>query len=294
MTESRTGSRRTAAVAALGAIAGAALALSLGAVASQAPGRPAGRPKPTPEQVDAETAQAMQVLNQFVGRWDVAGQSIDESGRTVANFSGSAHWTFVLAGNFLMGETILANGQAILDQVDYIGYSPGLRKYTHVMLTELDKSMVYQHGEWSPEAGAFVFSMAAPLDTPRGTPRSVGLEYAFDGTGIDATMTVQTGTKPMRTVRMRMTRSSSPDAPTGPGGFPTGEGQAQVRVRQGDQAAMQEEMRQAMAQVTSQRQAVQQRFNSTNAAWEAMFGSVRSAPGVAPATSARESMQGPD
>lgn len=262
--------RRTAAVAAAGALLGAAAALSLGAALGQS-GRPAGRPKPTPEQVQAETAQAMQALNQFVGRWDVTGQSFDENGNAVGQFAGSSHWMFVLEENFLMGETVLQNGNYVLDQVDYIGYSPGLDKYTHVMLTELDKSMIYQHGEWQQDVGAFVFQMAAPLDTPGGTPRSVGMQYAFGDAGIDVTMTMQSGAKPARTVRMRFTRSTQPAAPTGPGGMPVGGG-TQVAYRQGDPARMRAEMQQAMAQVTAQRQAVQQYFGSTNDAWDSQLG----------------------
>ena len=60
----------------------------------------------------------MEVLNQFVGRWDVAGQSLDESGQVVGEFSGNAHWTFVLAENFLMGEMTLLNGDYVLEQVE--------------------------------------------------------------------------------------------------------------------------------------------------------------------------------
>jgi hypothetical protein len=288
--------RRTAAVAAASALLGAAAALSLGAAVLRGPPGtvpPAPRAKPTPEEVTAETTRAMAALNQFVGRWDIAGQALDESGKTVSEFTGSSHWMFVLDENFLVGETILNNNGAILDQVDYIGYSPGLHRYTHVMMTELDKSMVYQHGEWSPETSTFAFAMAAPLDTPRGTPRSVGMEYAFGDGGIDVTMTMQSGTKPARTVKMRLTRSAHPAAPTGPGGFPS-DGRPQVRVMQGDPARMQQEMGAAMAQLTAQRQAAAQAFNGTNEAWDVQFGQVLRPDGADAAAKARESMQGPD
>ena len=286
--------RRTAAVATVSAALGAAAALSLGAALGRQAPPPAPRAKPTPEQVAAETAQAMQALNQFVGRWDVAGEALDESGRPVSSFTGSSHWSFVLGEKFLVGETILNNGGAILDQVDYIGYSPGLHRYTHVMMTELDQSMVYQHGEWSPEAGTFAFAMAAPLDTPRGTPRSVGLEYAFADGAIGVTMTMQSGTKPMRTVRMRLTRSAHPAAPLGPGGFPTGAGDAQAAAAPPDMARMQEQARLAMAQMTAQRQAIAERFGSSNAAWDAQFGKVLMPDDPDPAARARDAMQGPD
>jgi len=230
--------RRTAAVAAASALLGAAAALSLGAAVLRGPlgtVPAAPRAKPTPEQVTAETTRAMAALNQFVGRWDIAGQALDESGKTVSEFTGSSHWMFVLDENFLVGETILNNNGAILDQVDYIGYSPGLHRYTHVMMTELDKSMVYQHGEWSPETSTFAFAMAAPLDTPRGTPRSIGVQYAFSPAGIAVDMTMQSGMKPARTVRLLMTRSSQPDAATGPDGMPAG-GNVRVQYQQGDPA----------------------------------------------------------
>ena len=271
MNDARHHRGRIAAVAAASAILGAAAALATGAAAPQS-GRPAGRAKPTHEQVAAETAQAMQVLNQFVGRWDVAGRSLDENGNQVGEFAGSAHWTFVLEENFLMGETILQNGNSVLDQVEYIGYSPGLHKYTRVALTELDKSMIYQHGEWSQDVGAFMFQMAAPLDTPSGTPRAVGMQYAFSDSGIDATLTMQSGTKPARTVKMRFTRSQQPAAPAGPGGSPIAGGAPRIQYRQGDPAKMQEEMRQAMAQVTAQRQAVQQYFGGANDGWDSELG----------------------
>jgi len=245
-----------------GAAAGIAAAAALGlAIGDSAP--PAGRPKPTPEQVTLATRQAMEVLNQFVGRWDITGQSLDESGAPVAQFTGNAHYGFVLADNFLMGEMTLLNGDYVLEQVEYVGYSPGLRKYTHAMLTELDKSMIYQHGEWVPEASAMVFGLAAPLDTPNGTPRNVGLEYAFGRDRIDVTMTMQSGTKAPRDVKMTLTRSTQPDAPLGPGGMPTGGG-VRVVQRQGDPAQMRAQMQEAMSQMAAQKQAVMQYMNRTS------------------------------
>lgn len=245
-----------------GAAAGIAAAVALGLAAGDG-AAPAGRPKPTPEQVTLDTRQAMEVLNQFVGRWDIAGQSLDESGAPVAQFTGSAHYGFVLADNFLMGEMTLLNGDYVLEQVEYVGYSPGLRKYTHVMLTELDKSMIYQHGDWVPEASTMVFALAAPLDTPRGTPRNVGLTYTFARDRIECTMTMQSGTKAPRTVKMAFTRSTQPAAPTGPGGMPTG-GNVRVVQRQGDPAQMRAQMQEAMAQMAAQKQAVMQYMNQVS------------------------------
>ena len=263
--------RSTAAAAAAGAVLGAAAALLLGAALLQDGGRPAGRPKPTPEQVTLETRKAMEVLNQFVGRWDIKGQSFDENDKPVGDINGSAHFTFVLSDNFLMGETTLYSGSYVLEQVDYFGYSPGLNKYTHVMLTELDKSMVYQHGEWMPEVGSFVFAMAAPLDTPKGTPRSVGLEYGFSDQGIAITMTLQSGVKPARKVRMLLTKSTQPAAPTGPDGMPTGGGNVNVRYQQGDPAKMREQMQQAMGQMTAQKQAMADYFKNMNQGWDSQM-----------------------
>lgn len=246
-----------------GVIVGATLAILLGAAFVQTPatGRPAGRAKPSPEQITQETRAAMEVLNQFVGRWDINGQSFDENDKPVGTFTGSAHYSFVMADNFLMGETTLTSGNFLLDQVDYFGYSPGLNKYTHVMLTELDKSMVYQQGEWMAEVGSFVFAVAAPLDSPKGTPRSIGLEYGFSNAGIAITMSMQNGVKPMRKVRMLLTKSTQPAAPTGTGGMPTG---ANVQYQQGDPAKMRAQMQQAVGQMTAQKQAMQQYIQGMN------------------------------
>jgi hypothetical protein len=246
-----------------GALIGGALAVLLGAAFAQTPAasRPAGRAKPTPEQITLETRAAMEVLNQFVGRWDINGQSFDENDKPVGTFTGSAHYSFVMANNFLMGETTLTSGQFVLDQTDYFGYSPGLNKYTHVMLTELDKSMIYQQGEWMAEVGSFVFAVAAPLDSPKGTPRSVGLEYGFSNAGIAVTMSMQNGVKPMRKVRMLLTKSTQPAAPTGPDGMPLG---GNVQYQQGDPAKMREQMQQAVGQMTAQKQAMQQYLQGMN------------------------------
>ncbi len=261
--------RGAAAPVALGALAGAALTLLLGA-SILGPAVPPGRTKPTPDQVSTETAAAMSVLNQFVGRWDIKGQSFDENDKPVGDFTGSATWAFTLDGNFLMGETTLQGGSYVLEQVDYIGYSPGLRKYTHVMMTELDKSMVYQHGEWMPEVGAFVFAMAAPLDTPTGTPRSVGMQYAFSSAGIAVNMTLQSGMKPARNVRLLMTRSTTPDAPTGADGMPTG-GNVRVQYQQGDPAKMRAQMQQAIGQMSAQKQAMAKYFQDMNMGWNSQM-----------------------
>ncbi|MBM4099557.1 MAG: DUF1579 domain-containing protein [Planctomycetes bacterium] len=261
--------RGAAASVALGALAGAALTLLLGA-SIPGPAVPPGRTKPTPDQVSKETAAAMSVLNQFVGRWDIKGQSFDENDKPVGDFTGSATWAFTLDNNFLMGETTLQGGSYVLEQVDYIGYSPGLRKYTHVMMTELDKSMVYQHGEWMPEVGAFVFAMAAPLDTPTGTPRSVGMQYAFSNAGIAVNMTLQSGMKPARNVRLLMTRSTTPDAPTGADGMPTG-GNVRVQYQQGDPAKMRAQMQQAIGQMSAQKQAMSKYFQDMNMGWDSQM-----------------------
>jgi hypothetical protein len=261
-----------------GAVAGIAASAALGlAFGNAAP--PAGRPKPTPEQVTLETRQAMEVLNQFVGRWDITGQSLDESGKPVGQFTGNAHYGFVLADNFLMGEMTLLNGDYVLEQVEYVGYSPGLGKYTHVMLTELDKSMIYQHGEWVPEASSMVFGLAAPLDTPSGTPRNVGLEYAFARDRITVTMTMQSGTKPPRTVRMEMTRSTRPAAPTDPSGMPSG-GNVRMVQRQGDPAQVRAQMQEAMAQMAAQKQAVMQYMNRAGGGLDGTGGPAPAAAGL--------------
>jgi hypothetical protein len=246
-----------------GALIGAALAILLGAAFAQTPvaSRPAGRVKPSPEQITQETRAAMEVLNQFVGRWDINGQSFDENDKPVGTFTGSAHYTFVMANNFLMGETTLTSGKFLLDQTDYFGYSPGLNKYTHVMLTELDKSMIYQQGEWMAEVGSFVFAVAAPLDSPKGTPRSVGLEYGFSNAGIAVTMSMQNGVKPMRKVRMLLTKSTQPAAATGADGMPAG---GNVQYQQGDPAKMRAQMQQAVGQMTAQKQAMQQYIQGMN------------------------------
>ncbi len=229
---------------------------------------PAGRTKLTDDQIQSETKAAMEVLNQFVGRWDVNGDALDADGKSVGTFQGSAHYSFVMANNFLQGEMTLVNGNQVLDWVDFFGYSPGLRKYTHVMMTELDKSMVYQHGEWLKDAGAMVFGMAAPIDTPKGTPRNVGLEYGFDGKNIALTLTMQSGTKTPRTVRMLLTPSKQPAAPTGPEGLPTGAGNVRVAYQQGDPAQMRAQMQQAIGQMSAQKQAMSQYINTMNQGWD--------------------------
>lgn len=286
--------RGAAAPVAIGALAGAALTLLLGAAFLDGPAVPPGRPKPTPDQVSKETAAAMSVLNQFVGRWDIKGQSFDENDKPVGDFTGSANWGFTLDGNFLMGETTLQGGSYVLEQVDYVGYSPGLRKYTHVMMTELDKSMVYQHGEWMPEVGAFVFAMAAPLDTPRGTPRSIGVQYAFSPAGIAVDMTMQSGMKPARTVRLLMTRSSQPDAATGPDGMPAG-GNVRVQYQQGDPAKMRAQMQQAIGQMSAQKQAMAKYFQDMNMGWDSQMDQLMEkqvSQGVTDQT--REILRGPE
>lgn len=268
-TPTRTTRRSSTVLVGAGAFAGAAAVLLLGAAFTQdpQPARPAGRIKPTPEQVTAETDAAMKVLNQFVGRWDVKGQSFDENDKPVEDFAGSAHYTFVLSENFLMGETTLQAGKYVLDQKEYFGYSPGLDKYTHVVLTELDKSMIYQHGEWMAEVGSFVFAMAAPLDTPRGTPRSVGYEYTFGQGTIAITMTMQSGVKQPRHIRMLLTKSKQPDAPRNENGMPTGS--PKIQYARGDPAKIQQQMQESMSQMSAQKQAMAQYINGMDMGWDA-------------------------
>lgn len=208
----------------------------------------------TEQQVQQDTYAAMTQLSKLIGRWDVQGQSFEADGTPAEQMSGSATFGLALGENFVQGDWVLRSGQFVLEQVDFFGYSPGLRRFTHTMLTQLDKSMVYQQGVWIAESSTLSFTMAAPLDTPRGTPRSVGLEYSWiPGGQIAVTMSMQTGAKPPRTVRLMMTPSKEPAAPVGPEGMPTG-GVAALKSGTADAATMQR----ALAQMNAQKQAMQQ------------------------------------
>ncbi len=210
----------------------------------------------TEQQVQTDTYNAMTLLSKLIGRWQVTGQSFEPDGTPAETLSGAAHFGLALGENFIQGEWTLQSGNFVLEQVDFFGYSPGLRRFTHTMLTQLDKSMVYQQGVWIPESGTLQFTMAAPLDTPRGLPRAVGLEYSWiPGGQIAVTMTMQAGTQPARTVRMMLSPSPEPAAPTGPEGMPTGG----VSALSGDPAtANAQTMQKALAQMSAQKQAMQQ------------------------------------
>lgn len=250
---------------AAGALLGGAVALV--SAATLAPATPtlapvsqdsgAGAGQLTEQQVQTDTYAAMTQLSKLIGRWDVSGQSFEPDGTAAETFNGSAVFGLALGENFVQGEWSLQSGPYVLEQVDYFGYSPGLRRFTHVMLTQLDKSMVYQQGVWIPESNTLSFTMAAPLDTPRGTPRAVGLEYGWLPDGrIAVTMTMNSGAQPARTVRMMMTPSQEPPAPTGPEGMPLG-GVSALRGTDGTPANM-AQMQKALAQMSAQKQAMQQ------------------------------------
>ncbi|MBL9141739.1 MAG: DUF1579 family protein [Phycisphaerae bacterium] len=208
----------------------------------------------TQEQIKSDTYAAMTLLSRFIGRWDVTGSSFEPDGTEAEQFQGGVVFSLALGENFVHGDWTLQSGQFVLDQVDYFGYSPGLRRFTHTMLTQLDKSMIYQQGVWIAEGETLSFSMAAPLDTPRGMPRSVGLEYAFlPSNQIAVTMTMQSGADAPRTVRMMLTPSKEPAAPTAPNGMPIG-----TMAGSPPSAASMQQMQQTLAQMNAQKQAMQQ------------------------------------
>ncbi|MFO0782718.1 MAG: DUF1579 family protein [Phycisphaerales bacterium] len=208
----------------------------------------------TQQQIQQDTYSAMTLLNAFIGRWDVMGQAFEPDGTAAETFQGAAVFSLALGENFVLGDWTLTSGQYVLQQIDYFGYSPGLRRFTHTMLTQLDKSMVYQQGIWVPESSTLSFSMAAPLDTPSGKPRAVGLEYSFITPGqIAVTMTMQSGAKSPRTVRMMLTPSKAPPANMQPSGMPDGSIPAMATG-----ANSMEQMQKAIMQMNSQKQAMQQ------------------------------------
>lgn len=212
----------------------------------------------TEQQIQSDTYAAMTLLSRLIGRWDVQGGSFEPDGSQAETFQGAAVFSLALGENFILGDWTLQSGRFVLEQIDYFGYSPGLRRFTHTMLTQLDKSMVYQQGVWIAESSTLSFTMAAPLDTPRGTPRAVGLEYSFLPSGqIALTMTMQSGAKPARTVRMMLSPSQEPAAPTGPNGLPNGTlaGMQQAPANMAD-------MQKTLAQWNAQKQAMQQYMGS--------------------------------
>lgn len=226
-----------------------------GSAPAQAPAQSGTPPTAGSEQqIKADTYAAMTQLSKLIGRWDVTGQSYEADGTPAETFNGAAVFSLALGENFILGDWTLHSGQFVLEQIDYFGYSPGLRRYTHAMLTQLDKSMIYQQGVWLPEANTLSFTMAAPLDTPSGKPRNVGLEYSWmPNNQIAVTMSMQSGAGPLRTVRMMLTPSKEPAAPTGPGGMPTG-GLSALSGGQANMATMQK----ALGQMNAQKQAMQQ------------------------------------
>lgn len=212
----------------------------------------------TDQQVQADTYAAMTLLNKLIGRWDVQGGSFEPDGTQAETFQGAVVFSLAMGENFVLGDWTLQSGRFVLEQIDYFGYSPGLRRFTHTMLTQLDKSMVYQQGVWIPESETLSFTMAAPLDTPRGRPRAVGLEYSFiPGGQIAVTMNMSTGAEQPRTVRMMLTPSQEPAAPVGPNGLPNGAiaGMQQAPASMAD-------MQKTLAQLNAQKQAMQQYMSS--------------------------------
>jgi hypothetical protein len=242
-----------------------------GAPAVDTPASPPPGPL-TEQQIQSDTYAAMTLLSRLIGRWDVQGGSFEPDGTQAETFQGAAVFSLALGENFVLGDWTLQSGPYVLEQIDYFGYSPGLRRFTHTMLTQLDKSMVYQQGVWIPESSTLSFTMAAPLDTPRGTPRAVGLEYAFlPGGQIALTMTMQSGAKPPRTVRMMLTPSQEPPAPTGPNGLPNGTlsgmrqapaNMAQMQKTLQEWNAQKQAMQQYMGSMRSQMQQISQQMNS--------------------------------
>ncbi len=216
----------------------------------------------TEQQVQSDTYAAMTLLSRFIGRWDVTGGSFEPDGTQAETFQGAVVFGLALGQNFVLGDWTLQSGQFVLEQIDYFGYSPGLRRFTHTMLTQLDKSMVYQQGVWIEESGTLSFTMAAPLETPRGMPRAVGLEYSFlPSNQIAVTMSMQSGAGAPRTVRMMLTPSQEPAAPTGPSGMPNGS----IEAMQQQGSANMEQMQKAITQWNAQKQAMQQYMSSTKA-----------------------------
>ncbi len=126
----------------------------------------------SPQMLKAE--EARELLGAMAGIWDIQGESFGADGRSEFTLRGRCVWQWAMGGAFLMGDTMLTNGSAVLQEIDCLGFNAAGGTFQRTLMTDHDSAMIWQQGAWDAQSRRFTMQSVGAIPTASGAARKVG------------------------------------------------------------------------------------------------------------------------
>ena len=97
--------------------------LALGLFAGHATALQDGGMPPTSSPAMLKAEEARELLGRVIGTWDIQGESFGPDGRSEFTLKGRCVWQWAMGGTFAIGDTMLSNGSAVLQEIDCFGFN---------------------------------------------------------------------------------------------------------------------------------------------------------------------------
>ena len=125
----------------------------------------------SPQLLKAE--QARELLGAVIGVWDMQGQSIGADGTPEFTLRGRCVWQWAMNGAFAIGDTLLSNGSAVLQEIDCLGFNDAGGTFQRTVMTDHDSAMIWQQGSWDQGSRTFTMQSVGTIPTAQGGKRKV-------------------------------------------------------------------------------------------------------------------------
>ncbi|MFM7808951.1 MAG: DUF1579 family protein [Planctomycetota bacterium] len=168
----------------------------------------------SPQLLKAE--QARELLGAVIGVWDMQGQSIGADGKPEFTLRGRCVWQWAMNGAFLMGDTMLSNGSAVLQEIDCIGFNAAAGTFQRTLMTDRDSAMIWQQGTWDASSRKFTMQSVGAIPTASGTKRQIATVVDLSQQGqIAWTTSYFEAGQLVGTIRISGTRAAAGSVPAG-------------------------------------------------------------------------------
>ena len=132
-----------------------------------------GDPQAPASRAMLKAEQARALMNGMAGTWDMKGQTYGPAGQPELSLSGRCVWQWSMNGSFLMGDTLLSNGGAVMQEIDCLGFNAAAGTFQRTLLTDRDSAMIWQQGAWDAGSGRFTMQSIGSIPTAQGGKRQV-------------------------------------------------------------------------------------------------------------------------
>jgi|GEM_PF-1670849 len=125
----------------------------------------------SPGMLKAEEALAL--MNAMGGVWDMKGESFGPAGQSEFALTGRCVWQWAMGGAFLMCDTMMSNGSAILQEIDCLGFNAAAGTFQRTLMTDRDSATIWQQGSWDSNSKRFLMQSVGNIPTASGKARQV-------------------------------------------------------------------------------------------------------------------------